>query len=189
MNLAVNARDAMPSSGHLVIETAHLDLDENSVKEHPEVEPGPYVQLTISDPVSAWMKPPNPISSSRSSPPRRADSRRGWVGRSTLRDLSGSSGTCEPESTVTNFKVGECRENSGEAHRDTWRVHANLQSAPLYSLWPFCSSRRCELLTRSARQREVVFIWLRKHAEFESALQRVLSGPIKRRRPANSAAR
>ena len=49
MNLAVNARDAMPSSGHLVIETAHLDLDQNSVKEHPEVEPGPYVQLTISD--------------------------------------------------------------------------------------------------------------------------------------------
>src|ERR1039457_810972 len=49
MNLAVNAREAMPSSGHLVIETAHLDLDQNSVKEHPEVEPGPYVQLTISD--------------------------------------------------------------------------------------------------------------------------------------------
>ena len=49
MNLAVNARDAMPSSGHLVIETAHLDLDQNSAKEHPEVEPGPYVQLTISD--------------------------------------------------------------------------------------------------------------------------------------------
>ena len=49
MNLAVNARDAMPSSGHLVIETAHLDLYQNSVKEHPEVEPGPYVQLTISD--------------------------------------------------------------------------------------------------------------------------------------------
>jgi two-component system, cell cycle sensor histidine kinase and response regulator CckA len=49
MNLAVNAKDAMPNEGRLTIETANADFDENYVREHPIVVPGSYVMLAISD--------------------------------------------------------------------------------------------------------------------------------------------
>jgi PAS domain S-box-containing protein len=49
MNLAINARDAMPGGGTLLIETANADLDDTYAERHPEVKPGPYVQLKVSD--------------------------------------------------------------------------------------------------------------------------------------------
>jgi PAS domain S-box-containing protein len=49
MNLAVNARDAMPQGGKLTIETGNVDYGQDYVKEHPGSHTGAYVMMAISD--------------------------------------------------------------------------------------------------------------------------------------------
>jgi len=49
VNLAVNARDAMPHGGRLTLETREIDLDAAYARRHEGARPGPHVQLTVRD--------------------------------------------------------------------------------------------------------------------------------------------
>ena len=49
MNLAINARDAMPRGGRLTIETRNVRLGAGDATAYPDLPPGPYVQLAVSD--------------------------------------------------------------------------------------------------------------------------------------------
>lgn len=60
LNLAINARDAMPSGGKITIEAANVFADEDYCRINPEVSPGPYVVICVSDTGSGM--PPDVLS-------------------------------------------------------------------------------------------------------------------------------
>src|SRR5690606_33184032 len=49
LNLAINARDAMPSGGEILIETSNERLDGGYIDAHPYVSPGDYVLISVTD--------------------------------------------------------------------------------------------------------------------------------------------
>ena len=60
LNLAVNARDAMPRGGRLILETANADIDEETARTHGDCAPGDYVMLAVSDSGSGIAKEVKP---------------------------------------------------------------------------------------------------------------------------------
>ena len=78
LNLAVNARDAMPEGGRLTIETSNAHMDDDYVRRNGDVLAGQYVTISVSDTGSGMDAATIERRSSRSSPPRKSARAPAW---------------------------------------------------------------------------------------------------------------
>ena len=78
LNLATNARDAMPHGGHLTLDTQLVELDDNFIRAHGYGEPGMFAVISVSDTGSGMDKETMARYSSLFLPPRITEKARGW---------------------------------------------------------------------------------------------------------------
>jgi two-component system cell cycle sensor histidine kinase/response regulator CckA len=78
MNLCLNARDAMPGGGRLVIETSNVEIGADFCRSRPQAHPGQFVLLSVSDSGTGMDAVTLDRILSRSSPPRKRERERAW---------------------------------------------------------------------------------------------------------------
>jgi two-component system cell cycle sensor histidine kinase/response regulator CckA len=100
LNLAVNARDAMPEGGRLTLETQNVVLDEEHARLHLGLAGGDYLVLAVHDDGVGMSRESSSTCSSRSTPRRRWGRARGsgsrWCTASSARRTARSSSTASP---------------------------------------------------------------------------------------------
>jgi PAS domain S-box-containing protein len=146
MNLAVNARDAMPMGGKLLIETSEVELDDAYAQNHPSVAPGKYVMLAISDTGCGMEKKFSLKFSNPSSPPRKKGKARAWGLPQCTASSSSPAGTSGPipNRDKARHLRSTCRSSAIRPRRSREKPHKKNLPAAASTSWWLRTRRRCE---------------------------------------------
>ncbi len=88
INLALNARDAMPQGGKLIIETKNVEVNKSFARQHVPIQPGSFVMLAVTDTGIGMDGKPWPTSSNPSLLKRREAKGQGWGWRPSMESSS-----------------------------------------------------------------------------------------------------
>jgi PAS domain S-box-containing protein len=140
LNLCINARDAMPQGGHLLLEASNIALEDKYVEQHVDMPAGHYVLIAVTD-TGTGMAPgvlerafePFFTTWSMGSPGSPADIRESIPSRNTVRS---SSCTCRPSSTRA---ANRFRTTPGWAVRKAPKASCWSKT----TIWCACMPRRC----------------------------------------------